>query len=275
MPLAWRRPWSQYGGTRPRLEPRERRQPFAEPGSAGRERKAARDVSELELRLQELGGEIAYPATPRFDLDFDRRPARASWLRPLALGFAILVVALAGVLALSPGARSAFLEIFQIRGATVERVETLPEVRAQRIDFGEPVTSEEAEQRAGFELVGLDDEPDGTFIRPDGLVSAVYGDPDEPRLVLSQARGGVYDGFIKKTGGAGMIIREVDVNGERGLFVDGPDHFVMFLDENGVISDEPTYLAGTVLLWNRGGLLLRLEGDLTLAEALELAESVD
>ena len=61
------------------------------------------------------------------------------------------------------------------------------------------------------------------------------------------------------------------VDGERGLFVTGDEHFVMFLDENGAIADEPTYLAGTVLLWNRGPLLLRLEGDLTRAEALELA----
>ena len=49
----------------------------------------------------------------------------------------------------------------------------------------------------------------------------------------------------------------------------------MFLDENGQISDERTYLAGTVLLWNRGDQLLRLEGDLTEEEALELAESVE
>ena len=34
----------QYGGTASRLERCERRQPFAEPGSAGRERRAARDV---------------------------------------------------------------------------------------------------------------------------------------------------------------------------------------------------------------------------------------
>jgi len=40
-----RRPGGQYGGTARRLEGRGRRQPFAEPGSAGRERKAARDVS--------------------------------------------------------------------------------------------------------------------------------------------------------------------------------------------------------------------------------------
>ena len=49
----------------------------------------------------------------------------------------------------------------------------------------------------------------------------------------------------------------------------------MFLDENGQITDERTYLAGTVLLWNRGDLLLRLEGDLTEDEALELAKSVE
>ena len=49
----------------------------------------------------------------------------------------------------------------------------------------------------------------------------------------------------------------------------------MFLDETGAITDEATFLAGTVLLWNRGPLLLRLEGDLTLGEALALAQSVE
>ena len=232
-------------------------------------------MNELELRLQELGGEIAYPATPRFELALDRRPARRQWLRPLAVAFAVLLAVAAGVLALSPGARSAFLEIFHIRGATVERVESLPEVRAQRIDFGERVSRDEAERRVGFELLDLGDEPDAIFVRPDGLASVVYGDPAHPRLVLSQARGAVWDGFIKKTAGGGTIIDEVTVDGEPGLFVDGPEHFVMFVDENGQISDERTYLAGTVLLWNRGDQLLRLEGDLTEEEALELAESVE
>ncbi len=232
-------------------------------------------MNELERRLQELGGEIAYPATPRFDLGFDRRPARASRLRPLALGFAVLLAVLAGVLALSPGARSAFLEIFHIRGATVERVETLPDVRAQRLDFGERVGRDEAERRVGFELLDLGDEPDAIFVRPDGLASVVYGDPAQPRLVLSQARGAIYEGFIKKTGGRGTTVLNVMVDGEPGLFVDGDEHFVMFRDENGAISDEQTYLAGTVLLWNRGDLLLRLEGDLTRDEALELAGSVE
>ncbi len=237
-------------------------------------------MSELEVRLNALRDEIAWPETPAFEsLTFEpaleRKPARRVPLRPLALGFAILLAVLAGVLAFSPGARSAFLEIFRIRGATVERVETLPDVRAQRIDFGDRVSREEAERRSGFEVLDLGTEPDEIFVRPDGLVSVVYGDPSRPRLVLSQARGAIYDGFIKKTGSRDTIIRQVTVDGEPGLFVDGADHFVMFLDENGTISDEPTYLAGTVLLWNRGPLLLRLEGDMILGEAIALAKSVE
>ncbi len=94
-------------------------------------------MSELELRLNALRDEIAWPETPAFEAltfepVFERRPARRWPVRQLALGFAILLAVLAGVLALSPGARSAFLEIFHISGATVEQVETLPDVQAQR-----------------------------------------------------------------------------------------------------------------------------------------------
>ena len=229
-------------------------------------------MNELERRLQELGGEIAYPATPRFDLGFDRRRVRRP--RPLVLGFAVLLAILAGVLALSPGARSAFLEIFHIRGATVARVETLPEVEVQTIDFGEQVGREEAERRVGFTLVDLG-EPDAVFVRGTRMASLVYGSVDKPRLVLTELRGAVWDGFVKKVGSSGTRIAQVTVDGERGLFISGDDHFVMFQDESGAITDEKTYLAGTVLLWNRGPLLLRLEGDLTRAEALELARSVE
>ena len=87
-------------------------------------------------------------------------------------------------------------------------------------------------------LLDLGSEPDAIFVRPDGLASVVYGDPARPRLVLSQARGAIYDGFIKKVGSRGTRIEQVTVDGERGLFVDGADHFVMFRDENGAITDE-------------------------------------
>ena len=230
-------------------------------------------MSELELRLIALRDELAWPETPRLAPELERRPARAVRLRPLALAFAILLAVLAGVLALSPGARSAFLEIFELKGARVEQVETLPEVAAQRVDFGEPVSRAEAESRVGFELLDLG-KPDGIYVR-DRLASVIYGDVSSPRLVLSQLRGAIYEGFVKKTGSRGTRVERVTVDREPGLFISGDQHFVMFRDETGAITDELTYLAGTVLLWNRGDLLLRLEGELTRAEALELAESVE
>lgn len=227
-------------------------------------------MTELERDLRLLGDEVAWPATPAFELA--PAPRRAAWLRPLALGLAVALAALGALLALSPGARSAFLEIFRLQGATVERVETLPDVRARGIDFGERVDRAAAERALGFELLDLG-EPDAIFLRDGPAATLVYGDPARPRAVLTQLRGGVFDGFVKKAAAAGTRIEEVTVGGERGLFLSGDEHVVMFLDERGNITGEETYLAGTVLLWNRGELLLRLEGDLTRDEAIELAES--
>jgi hypothetical protein len=233
-------------------------------------------VSELELRLTALRDEVAWPETPAFELSLETGRARRLPVRSLVLGFAILLAVLAGVLAFSPGARSAFLEIFHLKGATVERVERLPEVEVQTVDFGEKVSRDEAERRVGFELVDVG-EPDSVFVREGRggrMASLVYGSVEKPRLVLSELRGTVWDGFIKKVGSTRTRIEQVTVDGERGLFISGEDHFVMFLGSDSQITDEPTFLAGTVLLWNRGDLLLRLEGDMTRGEALELARSV-
>ena len=193
-------------------------------------------------------------------------------MRLLVVVVALLLVVVGGVMAFAPGARSAFLELFHIRGATVVRVDELPQVDTRPPDLGRPVSREEAERRAGFDLVDLGD-PDRIFVRGDA-VSLVYGPPAKPRLVLTELRGGLWTGFVKKVGASGTRVEAVTVAGAPGLFVSGDQHFVMFLDENGSVADEQTYLAGTVLLWNRGAVLLRLEGDLSRAEAIGLAESI-
>jgi hypothetical protein len=229
-------------------------------------------MTELELRLSALREEVAWPQTPSLEVTVEQRPLRRSLLRPLALGLALLLVVLAGVLALSPGARSAFLELFRIRGATVERVEKLPEVDLQRFDLGQPVSRADAERRVGFSVVDLG-EPDGFYVNG-RVASLLYGSIRKPRLVLTELQGSVWTGLIKKVGASGTRVDDVIVNGEQGLFISGDQHFVMFLDANGSVVDERTYLAGTVLLWNHGPLLLRLEGDLTRDEAVRLAASV-
>jgi hypothetical protein len=229
-------------------------------------------MTELELRLHELREEIAWPETPVVEPDLSVASARRRWRRrELAIALAVLLVLVAGVLALSPGARSAFLEIFRIRGATVERVERLPEVPTTGIPLGQRLSREEAERRVGFRLVDVG-EPDAVYVNGT-TVSLVYGPADHPRLVLTQGKGTLWDGFVKKMAASNTSVERVTVGGEPGLFVTGADHFVMFIGRNGQIDDEQSFLAGTVLLWNRGPLLLRLEGDLARDEAVELAES--
>ena len=230
-------------------------------------------MNELELRLADLRDAVAFPPTPAFELRPE--PRRARRLRPLVVALAIAFVLAAGTLALSPGARSAFLELFRLEGATVSRVEQLPEVslieRAELL--GVPVGREAAERQADFELVDLG-EPDEVYLRGDGLVTYVYGSIEQPRLLLSQVRGSVWDGFVKKVGALGTSIEEVEVEGGRGLFISGEPHFVMYQGRDGAIREDRGYLAGTTLLWNRGDVLLRLEADVDRETALELARSV-
>jgi hypothetical protein len=230
-------------------------------------------VSELELRLADLREAVAFPPTPALELRLEPRPARR--LRPLALALAVALVLAAGALALSPGARSAFLELFRLKGATVSRVEELPETRLiERAELlGSRVPEHAARRQAGFELVDLG-EPDEVYLRGDGLVTFVYGSIEQPRLLLSQVRGSVWDGFVKKVGSLGTSVEEVEVEAGRGLFISGDPHFVMYRARDGSIREDSAYLAGTTLLWNRGDVLLRLEADVGRETALELARSV-
>ena len=236
-------------------------------------------MSELELRLASLADAIDYPATPDLAaaVERDLAPRARRRLRPrqLAVALALALAVAAGVLAASPGARSAFFELFRLQGATVTRLESLPEVELVALDLGERVNREEAERRVGFTLLAPADwgAPDAIHVRDDRVASLVYGPSERPRLVLSQLDGSVWDGFLKKAAGGGTLVEEVTVGGERGLFVSGDEHYVMYLSEGRVL-DEPTSLAGNVLLWNRGALLLRLEADVSRDEALELAEEV-
>jgi hypothetical protein len=57
-------------------------------------------------------------------------------------------------------------------------------------------------------------------------------------------------------------------------FLSGAPHVVILVDESGTGVPETTRLARDVLVWEEDGRTVRLEGDLTLAEATELAESL-
>jgi hypothetical protein len=49
---------------------------------------------------------------------------------------------------------------------------------------------------------------------------------------------------------------------------------VIFADENGNVESDPVRLRGSVLLWQQGPLILRIEDAGTVAHALALARSL-
>ena len=92
-------------------------------------------------------------------------------------------------------------------------------------------------------------------------------------LLITQFRGEPTPEFLKKVTGAGLV-SFVEVGGEPGYWFSGEPHFFTYQDARGTLRDERTRLAGNTLIWQRGDLTLRLEGNLSMAEAVRIAESM-
>ena len=234
-------------------------------------------VSELETSLRALAADVAFPPTPSLVDAVAARlePRRPQWSRfagrRLAVAVAIVLAAFAAVLVASPGARSAFLELFGIEGATVYRVERTPDVsRFGPLVRGEAVSLAEARRSVDFDVLVP---PTGgrpverVFLdRIVGAVSFVYCCPE---LILTEFRGEAIP-YVQKIAGPDVRIEEVRVRGGNGLWLEGA-HAVVFRDSSGIVRQDELRLAGNVLLWEHDGVTVRLEGDIDREHALELA----
>jgi hypothetical protein len=239
-------------------------------------------VTELELQLQDLAPAIEFPAVPdltsavRARLEAAPRRRRRPSRRALAIAFAVLVVAVAGVLAV-PSARTAILEWLGIQGVELEFVDELPpRAVSTDLDLGEATTLERAQRRAGFDVVEPPDElgrPIVYFREPPdgGMVSFLYGRPGNVRLLLSEFRG-EYRPFVRKMVRVTTRVVPVRVDGEPAVWLEGA-HFIEYSDASGVFQSDQVRIADRVLLWRHDGLTFRLEGDVTRKQAIEIAEA--
>jgi hypothetical protein len=231
-------------------------------------------VSQLERELFELGRRLELPAEPdvaplvlaRVE---PRRPFR--WRAALVVAFAVAAVAL-GIAFAVPQARSAILRFFHLGGARVVRVETLPPAveRSQAGGLGVPLTRAAAERRVGFELV-LPAATKRVYVLGDSLASVVlraYG----RTVVLSEFP--ATPAFLEKLVAGRTNVERLRVEGEPGLWLEGAPHVLQYFDRSRGFSQQPILIRGNVLLWARGPLTLRLEGKLTKAQALQLAQRV-
>jgi hypothetical protein len=248
-------------------------------------------VTELELQLRALSGEIDFPPAPdlraRVRAELGERRSRRPFLprRALVIALAALAIAVGAAFAVPP-ARTAILEWLGLRGVEIRRVAeppttpTTPGVAVGAdLGLGVHVTLAEAKRRASFRVVApkLDSlaAPEVYFASslPGGQVALVYG-PAGNRLLLTQFQATPGFPYIQKSVGPGTKVESVTVDGQLGFWLAGDPHELFYEDTRGVVRDETIRLAGNVLLWERGTVTLRLEGADTKAEALRIARSV-
>lgn len=230
-------------------------------------------MSSLEQSLQQLGRELAYPPTPDLASTARYRGRPFPW-RAVALTAAVLAVALAAAFAV-PQARTTILRWFHLRGATVERVETLPaaQERSRAGGLGRRMSESQAERFVGFHLLlpPLRGRP-AVYVLDDTLATVILRLGDRP-VLLSEYVAKSY-ALLQKSVGAKAVVEPVRVDGERGLWLEGPPHTLTYFNGNGEFQERTVKITGNVLLWTQGPVTLRLEGRISKAEALKLARRI-
>jgi hypothetical protein len=230
-------------------------------------------MAELETALRQLGRQVAFPPTPELGPAIRGRLERPPrfWSRPVAIALAVVVVAAVAAAFAVPQSRSAILDWLGLRHVSVVRVDKLPAVPASRgLDLGQRVTLDEAKRRAPWLLVP-DSDPDSVWLNesiPGGKVSLVWGTPSHVRLLLTELSGRAY---IEKIIDGDTQVERVKI-GNAGVWFQG-EHVVMFQDRDGRFHETHARLARNTLVWQQGGVTLRLEGGLTKDQALRIART--
>jgi hypothetical protein len=265
-------------------------------------------MPDLEQQLMALGKAVDWPATPEIHLPA-RRGARAplaarGWGgavgisdRPrwaLAAAAAILIAAAA--FAIYPPSREAIANWVNVH-AIFQQVPHLatptpqpPGPLGERLGLGGRTTLATAQKQIAWHIAipSTLGQPDEVYVQPppdapaQGEVTLVYatrsGIPVAGQtgvsLLVTEARGAVDQNFFGKMIGPGTTLEAVTVGGHQGYWISGPLNEFFFTDAGGNFRNETVRLAANTLILDYGGTVIRIEGNLTKAQALEIAVSL-
>jgi hypothetical protein len=258
-------------------------------------------LPELEQQLTELAGQVEWPATPNLAATVSSRitapvarPALWSQSR-WAVAAAAVIIALAA-LAAYPPSRNAIADWVNVH-VFFQRVHVVPTPSplppgplGQRLGLGSQTTLADAQKQMSWHVVVPSKlgEPDEVYVQlpPDGPakgeVTLVYSTrPGIPvagetgvAVLVTAAQGTVDTNFFGKMLGPDTTMQEVTVGGHRGYWLAGSPHIFFFVDTSGKFRNETLRLATNTLILDVGGTVVRIEGKLTKAQALEIAASL-
>jgi hypothetical protein len=238
-----------------------------------------------EEQIADLAHGLAYPPCPDMaPLVLSRLPAgapRRTGPRLAAIVLSLLMVLLGLALAV-PTVRAAVFEILEVGIVRILLGETGEPMRmpttsipAWLPDLAGQVTLEEARAQFPFPIrlptvpPALGD-PDLVFLQElDGAaVILVWLNPEDPAQVGLSLQFLTDDASIWKLDPA--LLAAARVNGQEAYWTSGPYLIVAANGER----ESVRLVEGHVLIWTDGELTYRLESDLTLEEAVQIAESL-
>lgn len=187
-----------------------------------------------------------------------------------------VVAVAAGVAALLllavPPVRATIADWFGFSGVLVEESpEPAPESAPPPPEVSSDVSVSEAAGAVDFPVLLPADlgEPDGVEVSDDGrMVSMTWADGPGGVVRVDQFDGRLDFMVVKRSPDVVYAV----VAGSDALWFEVP-HDVTLFNDDGTRRTESARLAGHTLIWPRGVTTLRLEGDLTLEQAVEIAES--
>jgi hypothetical protein len=230
-------------------------------------------VADLERQLRELGGEIAYPRTPNLARAVRARirpqPAWRRWRVVLAAA-AVVLIAVAGAIAVNPDARRTVAGFLGLPGFQFQKVKVLPSPSPFYGTRG--VTLEEARRLAGFPLL--------TPGSPEKIRSVVFDDRPprgeveldlESGAIITEVKGGIDKGFFGKMVGPNGQVIDVSVGGSAGYWITGAENIFFYQDATGQFRSDELRRSGDTLVFVRNGVIVRIEGAKSEADALRIA----
>jgi hypothetical protein len=235
----------------------------------------------LEAALRTLGTHLDVPPPP--DLT-DSVLARLDQPRPrwrpvhrVAAAAVAALVALATAMVVSPAVRAAVYDLLRIGGVEIHEDHPGPVLPLPSVEPPLPgerdVPLAHARRAADFPLrlpEALGPPSTVRLVDDARVVSMAFGSP-HGQVRVDQFDGGLDPIFAKIT--RGSDVRRVSVAGDPAVWVDRP-HPVLYLDRDGRMREESARLAGNTLIWEDEGITYRVEGDLTEAQAVAIAESL-
>jgi len=265
------------------------------------------ELTALEARLTALGRDLDWPATPKLsravaariapaaDLRRRRETAAGHWYQRRWALAAAIVLALVAVFAYTPS-RDAIASWLNLH-TRFQQVPQLPTPSplppgplGTRLGLGTQTTLSSAKGAVKWQVLAPSSlgQPDEIYLQvppfgpSQGEITLVYsGRPGIPTsghtgvgVLITEARGGVNAQFFGKTFGPGTTIEAVTVSGHQGYWISGTPHDLFLIDSDGNTRDETLRLATNTLLIDEGGTIIRIEGDLTKDQALQIAASL-